>query len=67
MLKIKDLKKDQFFYSKDAYGNPYNIKAWNDPFLVAGMWHVRVTCAGNLLYTLDESDEVDLYLTKEMI
>jgi hypothetical protein len=66
MLKIKDLKKDQFFYSKDAYGNPYDLKAWGDPFLVDDTWCVMVIHASNFIYTLDESDEVGLYLTKEM-
>jgi hypothetical protein len=67
MLKIKDLKKDQFFYSKDAYGNPYDLKAWDDPFLTDGVWNVMVSHASGYICMLDESDEVDLYLIKEMI
>lgn len=63
MLKIKDIKHGQIFYSTwDRKG----FKAWKDPFYLDGKWSIEAEDNGNYTYTFTEEDEDVLYLTSSL-
>ena len=66
MLKIKSIMNSQFFYGKDKNGEPYEFRAYGDPFFVDGVWNVEATDAGDYCYTFTEEDEEILYAAEEV-
>lgn len=66
MLRIKDIKHGQIFYSMSDSGEPYGFKAWGDPILVNGVWTVEGECRANYSYTFTEEDEAILFLTDSL-
>lgn len=57
MLRIKDIKNSQYFNGVDTTGEVYEFKAWGDPFLIDGVWHIEATDAGDYCFTFNEQDE----------
>lgn len=68
MLKIKDIKHGQIFYSMNGNGEACGgFKAWGNPVLVNGIWTIEGECRANYCYTFSEEDELILYPTEELV
>lgn len=66
MVKIKDIKHGQIFYGMSDSGEPYQFKAWKEPFLFNNIWQIKAEDAGNYSYTFNEDDERILFLSDSL-
>jgi hypothetical protein len=64
MLKIKDLKNNQFFWimKPEWKGDKEKLRVYQVPEIADGVWTVEATCAGDYCWTLNELDQDYLFL-----